>query len=168
MVSGQPKALCMRAIGIQIQRERERASIRRVDPVGVELRLRIHLHQRTYRVPCPNYLWHIDGYDKLFLWRFVIHGYVDGYSRIPVFLNVSSNNKSTSALNAFIGAVFRYGVPMRVRADHGENVRVERFMSSTHAEGLNASYMGGVFTISVSSACGATCSRVAPPGSTES
>ena len=119
----------LRAIGVQVQRERVRASLHRVDPVGVDLRLRRHLHRRTYSVPFPNYLWHIDGYHKLIRWRFVIHGGVDGYSRVPVYLTVSPNNRSDSVLNSFLGAVSQYGVPLRVRADHGgENVRVEQFM----------------------------------------
>lgn len=34
------------------------------DPEGVELRSRQRLRRRLYRCKGPNYLWHIDGYDK--------------------------------------------------------------------------------------------------------
>ena len=33
-----------------------RESLRRVDPVGVEMRLRTALHRRQYNVPSPNAL----------------------------------------------------------------------------------------------------------------
>ena len=73
---------------------RVRESLHRVDPSGIEYRLRRSLHRREYCVPYPNALWHIDGYHKLIRWRMVVHGGVDGYSRVLVFLKVSSNNRS--------------------------------------------------------------------------
>ena len=36
-----------------------------VDPEGVERRLRHRLKRRQYKVKGPNYIWHIDRYDKL-------------------------------------------------------------------------------------------------------
>ncbi len=49
------------AQGIYLQRERIRKSLRRADPMGVERRVRRVLHRRSYRVECPNALWHADG-----------------------------------------------------------------------------------------------------------
>lgn len=40
----------------------------------------------------PNYLWHVDGYDKLKHCRFPIHGAIDGYSRKVLWLKVASAN----------------------------------------------------------------------------
>ncbi|KAI5628651.1 hypothetical protein C0J50_10599, partial [Silurus asotus] len=54
-----------------------------------------------------------------FRWRIVIHGGIDGYSRLIVFLLASNNNRSTTVMNCFLNAVARYGVPSRVRTDHG-------------------------------------------------
>lgn len=54
-----------------------------------------------------------------FRWRIVIHGGIDGYSRLIVFLRASNNNRSSTVMNCFLNAVARYGVPSRVRTDHG-------------------------------------------------
>ena len=52
----------LKSEGVLVSRKRIRESLRRVDPVGVESRVRRVLHRRTYSVPSPNDLWHIDGY----------------------------------------------------------------------------------------------------------
>lgn len=64
-------------------------------------------------------------------WKIVIHGGIDGYTRIPVYLKCSGNNKASTVFELFQGAVANYGLPSRVRADcGGENSLVERFMIS--------------------------------------
>ena len=77
----------------------------------------------------PNALWHIDGHHKLIRWNMVVHGGIDGYSRIPVYLKVAPNNKADTVLKSFLEAVACYGLPSHIRADNGgENVQVGRFM----------------------------------------
>lgn len=119
----------LRSQGHKIQRQRVRDAIRRVDPLGIELRSRTVLHRRTYCVKFPNSLWHLDGYHKLIRWKLVIHGGIDGFSRLVVFLKVSTNNYSRTVLSAFTSAVEEFGIPSRIRIDRGgENVMVTRWM----------------------------------------
>ena len=121
--------VCLRAKGLRIQRHRIRSSLLRVDPTGVRRRFRQVLHRRDYRVAMPNSLWHIDGYHKLIRWRIVIHGRIDGFSRLPVYLRASNNNRSDTVFGCFLSAINAYGLSSRVRCDKGgENVKVSDFM----------------------------------------
>ena len=53
------------ALGHRIQERRIRDSLKRVDPIGVMSRWIQSIRRRTYSVPGPNMLWHIDGNHKL-------------------------------------------------------------------------------------------------------
>ena len=81
---------------------------------------------------------HIDGHHKLIRWRFVIHGSIDGYSRLITYLKCCTNNKAATVLKLFLEAVEIHGLPSRVRADFGvENVDVARFMLECQERGIN-------------------------------
>ena len=83
---------------------------------------------------------HIDGHHKLIRWRFVIHGAIDGYSRMIVYLHCSNYNRTYTVLKLFEEAVTKNGLPSRVRSDKGiENVDVAQFM--LHNRGLNRKTM---------------------------
>lgn len=62
-------------------RETVRLALKVMDPDGVTGRKKHRLKRRKYFSPGPNFLWHIDGYDKLKAYGFAIHGWIDGYSR---------------------------------------------------------------------------------------
>lgn len=60
----------------------------------------------------------------------MIHGGICGFSRLVVFLHASDNNRSSTVFPQFVQATARYGVPSRVRCDHGgENDGVCLFMN---------------------------------------
>ena len=52
--------------------------LRIADPDGVSARRSHRLSRREYYAKGPNYLVHIDGYDKLKPFGFAIHGAIDG------------------------------------------------------------------------------------------
>ena len=70
---------------IHVQRARVRQSIRRVDPIGRSIRKRYAICRRVYNVRGPNHLWQIDSNHKLISQRFVIHGCIDGLSRMIIY-----------------------------------------------------------------------------------
>lgn len=126
--------------GIFVQRNRLRNSVRRLNPVT---RWQQTLSRRSYHVPGPNSLWHIDGHHSLIRWRFVIHGCIDGYSRMVIYLHCATNNKSDTVLHFFRAAIPECGVPSRVRSDHGgENQKVCHFMVSFRGPGRNSHIAG--------------------------
>lgn len=97
------------------------------------------IRSSTYRYLMVNYYmvtWN-DIYFKFTFhtiqffsrWRFVIHGGIDGYSRIPVFLRCASNNRAETMLSSFQRGVLDFGLPAKVRSDKGgENILVCSFM----------------------------------------
>ena len=53
-----------------------------IDPDGVDRRKTMRrLKRQRYATPGPNFLWHVDGWDKLAPFSIFIHGAVDGFSR---------------------------------------------------------------------------------------
>ena len=103
--------------------------MRRVDPLGVTLRWARSVHRRSYSVPCPNSLWHIDSNHALIRWKLYVHGGIDGYSRLIVFLKCATNIRADTIFDSFTTACNRIGIPSRVRSDRGtENLLVATFM----------------------------------------
>ena len=114
---------------MKVTRASLRTSIHNVDHVNTVARRSNTIKRRVYSVPHPNALWHVDGNHKLIRWKLVVHAGVDGFSRMIVFMNCSNNNKSETALHGFLNGTSLFGLPPRVRTDHGgENVGIWRHM----------------------------------------
>lgn len=62
--------------------------LRIMDPEGVERLSRHRLQRRLYHAKGPNFILHLDGYDKLKPYAFCIHGCIDGYSKQIKWLEV--------------------------------------------------------------------------------
>ena len=59
----------------------------------------------------------------------MIHGGIDGFSRMIVYLNCSVDNKAQTVLSYFLNAVAEFDLPSRVCSDKGgENVDVAWYM----------------------------------------
>ncbi|KAF7430680.1 hypothetical protein PC9H_006389 [Pleurotus ostreatus] len=148
-------------LGERVPRQRILDSYNRVigPPQGVFAPQR--LHRRAYSVPGPNSLWHHDGqhgekcqmistsylieYNMagLIQWKFVIHGFVDGFSRFVVGIRVHTNNEASSVADLFEDIVETFGYPSRVRGDHGlENLFVAAIMEEVRGLG-RGSYIWG-------------------------
>ena len=68
----------------------------------------------------------------------VIHGGIDGFTRIPVFLKCNDNNRADTVCSLFQDAVHTYGLPSRVRCDAGgENYDVAMWMLEHPLRGPN-------------------------------
>ena len=117
-----------------VSRENIRLALRAMDPDGVDRRRRHRLQRRLYRAKGPNFVWHLDGYDKLKYFGFCIHGAIDGYSRRIMWLEVDDSNKDPRSVARYFTECVKQigGVPRKIRGDAGtENVNVagvQRFL----------------------------------------
>ena len=106
--------------GIVCRREDVRSILLELDPEGVNLRKNRRLHRRRYVTRGPNYVWHIDGHDKLKPYGFSIHGCIDGFSRKLIWLEVGPTNKLPDVIAQFyLDAVSTFGCPQLVKAHDG-------------------------------------------------
>ena len=72
---------------------------------------------------------HIDSHHKLIRWRLVIHGCIDGYSRLIIYLHCCNKNKAETVKAQFLRSISTFFWPRCVRSDHGmENIEVAREM----------------------------------------
>ncbi|XP_041917361.1 uncharacterized protein zgc:174680 [Alosa sapidissima] len=116
------------ARGYRLQWRRVRSSVERVDGAGVLARMIQvgFVARRTYSVPAPLSLVHVDTNHKLIRYNIVIFGGIDGFSRKIFYLDAAANNKASTA----------FSWPSRVRGDQGvENVDIARCMFSVRGTG---------------------------------
>ena len=107
--------------GVSISRHKVATFMREIDPDGVEERKRRRLRRREYSSLGPNFVWHVDGYDKLKEFGFPIHGCIDGYSRKILWLELSRTNNNPAVIAAFYIDCLRElgGCPVILSTDPG-------------------------------------------------
>ena len=79
-------------------RETVRVLLKVLDADGVELRSPHRLARRVYFSVGPNYLWHMDRYDKIKPYGFEIYDAIDGFSRKILWLRVSTSNNNPKVI----------------------------------------------------------------------
>ncbi|OWF45037.1 hypothetical protein KP79_PYT01623 [Mizuhopecten yessoensis] len=107
--------------GVRVKRDTVLRIMKQIDPEGVALRKAKRLRRRKYYALGPNYVWHVDGYDKLKPFGFCIHAAIDGYSRRVLWLEVSSsNNNSNLIATYYLETLNQIGcAPRLLRSDLG-------------------------------------------------
>jgi hypothetical protein len=99
-----------------------------------------HILRQPFRVPGPDWIWSIDGHDKLKEWGIEIYGAIDAYSRFcPWFYCGISNSTSQSIVLQYLSVLKqRKTMPARLRADHGSETAlialIHYFLSSTRVK----------------------------------
>ena len=76
----------------------------------------------------PNFIWHIDGHDKLKPLEFSVHGCVDGFFQRLLWLEIGPTNKNPEGIAKFYLDTVKQlgGVPQKIRSDPGtENSVIE-------------------------------------------
>ncbi|XP_051802480.1 uncharacterized protein LOC127533435 [Acanthochromis polyacanthus] len=133
------------ARGHHVQWDRVKATMHRVDGAGILARM-IQLGfvaRRSYCVPAPLSLVHVDTNHKLIRFNIVIFAGIDGFSRRILYLDAATNNKASTAFSFFLDGVHKHGWPSRVRADQRvENVDIARCMFSVRGTG-RGSFIAG-------------------------
>nr|XP_055025628.1 uncharacterized protein LOC129415618 [Misgurnus anguillicaudatus] len=133
------------ARGCRVQWHRVKATMHRVDGAGILARM-IQLGfvaRRSYFVPSPLSLVHVDTNHKLIRFNIVIFGGIDGFSRTILYRDAAANNKASTGLSFFLDGVHKHGWPSRVRGDQGvENVDIARCMFSVRGTG-RGSFING-------------------------
>ena len=127
-----------------------RLALKSIDPDAVARRLKHRLKRRKYINCGPNFVWDIDGNDKLKPFGFCIHAGIDGFSRKILWLKVSYTNKDPLVVcQYYVDAISTLGaLPRKSGLTGTENVdicSVQTFLRRNHADSLsgNSSFQYG-------------------------
>ncbi|KAK2853351.1 hypothetical protein Q5P01_006012 [Channa striata] len=93
--------------------------LKELDPRGVSLRQARRLRRRNYFSKGPNFIWHLDSYDKLKPYGICVNGCIDGFSRKIIWLNAYTTNSDPKLFGGYyMESVQRLGgCPRVVRGD---------------------------------------------------
>lgn len=111
------------------------------------------LHRRSYYAKGPNFIWHIDGNDKIKPYGFAISGCIDGFSRKLIWLKVYSTNKDPLLIGGYFYEAISdlEGCPKFIRIDAGtENgllKEIQEALMGNHRNGANRCWIEGTSTL---------------------
>lgn len=117
-------------------------------PGVLKERRRNRLSRRVYSSQGPNYLIHVDQYDKLARYGFYIHGAIDGYSRKLLWLKLGNTNRKSSTVAGFFleYALEITGLPQLIRVDGGtENTLMLKIQKILRENGTDRNAMRPYF-----------------------
>ena len=86
---------------VNVDREIVTIIMKSLHPLGVFLRSCHMLRRCTYRSQPPNFIWHIDGYNKLKSSGFTIHDITDRHSHMILWLNALPTKDSPKIIQSF-------------------------------------------------------------------
>ncbi|KAK2810384.1 hypothetical protein Q5P01_000407 [Channa striata] len=138
--------------GLRVRKDDVRLVLKELDPRGVSLRQARRLRRRNYFSKGPNFIWHLDSYDKLKPYGICVNGCIDGFSRKIIWLNAYTTNSDPKLIGGYyMESVQRLGgCPRVVRGDLGtENGYVrgfQRFLRPTQPDDPLDSYLEGAST----------------------
>ena len=106
---------------ISIDRETVRLLLGILDPEGVQQRARRRLQRRRYHVSGPNFLWHLDSYDKLKPYGICINGCIYVFSRNVLWVEAYITSSDPSVIAGYYMKTVRakMGCPRVIRSDFG-------------------------------------------------
>lgn len=137
--------------GLRIKRDTVLELMWLIDAEGVQRRKAKRLLRRRYCSPGPNFIWHVDGYDKLKPFGFAIHGAIDGFSRRIMWLKVGqTNNDPLVVARYYLQCIDTHKCTSRIlRCDLGtENTTLKllqpyfRYNCNDRFAGINSIIMG--------------------------
>ncbi|KAK7696059.1 hypothetical protein QCA50_000700 [Cerrena zonata] len=129
--------------GYKVPRARLEACYKRVHGPSTTSFGQNRIHRRVYKVTGYNSLWHHDGQHGLIRWKIVIHGFIDGHTRLIVGIRAHNNNRADTVDKLFVDITSVHGYPCRLRGDHGvENVMVANRMEQVRGANCGAYIWG--------------------------
>lgn len=144
---------CLQA-GFTVKQEMIRILLKILDPHGVSIRKRRRLRRRQYHSNGPNFIWHIDSYDKLKPYGIGINGCIDGFSRKIIWVRASPTTNNPRVIAGFyLEAVKELkGCPLTVRSDmrtengHIENMQIFLRQSNEFVNSSRPAFLYGTGT----------------------
>ena len=137
--------------GLVVKQKTVLEFLREVDPAGVERRCRYRLARREYYAPGPNWIYHVDGHDKLKRYGFAVYGGMDGFSRKIVWLYIATTNNNPEVIAYYyLKSIEKFGFTATlIRADNGTEACImedcHKFLRYKHSDdfaGINSFLRG--------------------------